>query len=244
MTCAAIWARSKFTVRQTNSDFVGNAGLNVDNEQSVQRTRLSLFYQIVSRVLAVRTQPITSERLHPDAKISRAVTVAMPEFTRGEPMSDNVSILLVEDDQVTAEAIKRGILKAGMNNTLHIASDGVDALKLIRGEDDSAAIAQPYLIVLDLFLPRMDGIQFLEEIRRDPELRSSLVFVLTNSEDEFSLTHAYRENVAGYLLKSRAGEGYSNFIQLLKHFVEIIQFPRQPHQHCIKHRTHLHCVRQ
>lgn len=159
-------------------------------------------------------------------------------------MSDNVSILLVEDDQVTAEAIKRGILKAGMNNRLHIASDGVDALKLIRGDDDSAAIAQPYLIVLDLFLPRMDGIQFLEEIRRDPQLRSSLVFVLTSSEDEFNLTHAYRENVAGYLLKSRAGEGYSNFIQLLKHFVEIVQFPRKPHQNNIKHRSHLHCVRQ
>lgn len=143
-------------------------------------------------------------------------------------MSNRVDILLVEDDIVVAEAIKRSMAKANMTNRLVVATDGVEALQILRGLHDSISIAQSFLVVLDLNLPRMNGIEFLDELRRDEDLSQSVVFVLTTSNDDFDVMDSYRENVAGYLVKSKVGQDYIKLINLLKHFVDIVEFPRKP----------------
>ena len=143
-------------------------------------------------------------------------------------MSNRVDILLVEDDVVVAEAIKRSMAKANMTNRLVVAPDGVEALQILRGVHNSISIAQSFLVVLDLNLPRMNGIEFLDELRRDEDLSQSVVFVLTTSNDDFDVMDSYRENVAGYLVKSKVGQDYIKLINLLKHFVDIVEFPRKP----------------
>ena len=136
--------------------------------------------------------------------------------------------MLVEDDLVVAEAIRRSMQKANMLNRLVVATDGVEALEILRGQHGSSKIAQSFLIVLDLNLPKMNGIEFLDELRRDEDLAQSVVFVLTTSNDDFDVMDSYRENVAGYLVKSKAGPDYIKLINLLKHFVDIVEFPRKP----------------
>src|SRR5262245_51307704 len=96
----------------------------------------------------------------------------------------DVNFLIVDDDQVDVQAIQRGLQKQRIANPVHVARDGVEALQMLRGEGGVANVPRPYLILLDLHMPRMDGLQFLRELRKDPELTDSVVFVLTTSATE------------------------------------------------------------
>lgn len=131
-----------------------------------------------------------------------------------------VQILLIEDDDVDVEAIKRGFKKNKIANPFIIAKDGIEGLKILRSE-----LKQPYLILLDLNMPRMNGIEFLREIRSDPVLKTSIVFVLTTSDAEKDRWAAYEQNIAGYLLKSQAGQDFINVIQMLDHYWRYVEFP-------------------
>ena len=81
------------------------------------------------------------------------------------------------------------------------------------------------LILLDLNMPRMGGIEFLEELRLDPELSRALVFVMTTSEAEEDRMRAYDRNVAGYILKHRLGQGFIEAVTMLDHFWRVVEFP-------------------
>ena len=125
------------------------------------------------------------------------------------------SILLVEDDEVDVEAIRRLFARRNITNPLHVAHDGVDALRMLHGEDDTA-VTQPCVILLDLNLPRMSGLEFLDELRRDTNLKDSVVFVLTTSNRDYDRTVANSKFVAGYLSKSDADADYSQLIRSLR----------------------------
>ncbi|MEM8865338.1 MAG: response regulator [Planctomycetota bacterium] len=141
-------------------------------------------------------------------------------------MSENtVTILLVEDDKIDAEAIRRAFIKARIANPLEVVFDGVEALKRLRGTDGVEKMQQPYLILLDLNMPRMNGIEFLEEIREDDDLRSSIVFVLTTSDDDRDKLAAYDKQVAGYMVKSKAGEDFVKLISMLDHYWRVVEMP-------------------
>jgi CheY-like chemotaxis protein len=140
-------------------------------------------------------------------------------------LDDLATILLVEDDDVDVLAVQRGFERSGVSNPVIVAHDGIDALAALRGEGEQQPIRQPYLILLDLNMPRMDGLEFLEEIRRDGQLKRSIVFVLTTSEDDQDRAAAYDRQVAGYLSKNDAGSGLENVVALLKRFEASIQFP-------------------
>ena len=137
----------------------------------------------------------------------------------------DVTILLVEDDEVDVRAIRRGLEKQKISNPLIPATDGIEALQLLRGEGGRTKVPRPYLILLDLNMPRMNGIQFLQELRKDPRLTDSIVFVLTTSAAEEDQVAAYKEHIAGYLVKAEAGENFLKAIQLLDKFVITVQFP-------------------
>ncbi len=128
----------------------------------------------------------------------------------------DATILLVEDDEIDARAVQRGLAQARLSNPVVVATDGVQALRVLRGADGNPPLRKPYLILLDLNMPRMNGFEFLEEIRRDAFLKEAPVFVLTTSNDEQDRVRAAQNNVAGYLLKSREGSDFRKFVEMLR----------------------------
>lgn len=141
-------------------------------------------------------------------------------------MSDcTVNILLVEDDLVDAMSFKRGLAQLRINHPLWVAHHGEEALAILRGSLGTTPLPRPHLIVLDLNLPRMDGWELLAELRADPGLRDSVAFVLTTSSDECHRAAAYRFNVAGYMVKSKAGHNRVGAIALLEHFWRTVELP-------------------
>jgi len=141
------------------------------------------------------------------------------------PSFPEVNILLVEDDEIDVRSVKRAFQTQKIANPIFQASDGVEALEMLRGEAGHAPLPRPYLILLDLKMPRMNGIQFLHEIRADTELHDSIVFVLTTSDDDRDKVAAYEKNVAGYLLKQDVGDDFMNAIRMLDYFTISVQFP-------------------
>lgn len=141
-------------------------------------------------------------------------------------MSGNtVRILLVDDNDVDVEAVQRAFTRSRIANPIVVARDGLDALDVLRGTNGRAPVPRPYLVLLDLSMPRMNGVEFLDALRADPALRDTIVFVLTTSSSDEDKVASYNHNVAGYIVKSEVGEGFVRLISLLDHFWRIVEFP-------------------
>lgn len=136
-----------------------------------------------------------------------------------------VTLLLVEDDHVDAEAIQRAFRQHRIANPFVVVRDGVEALAALRGEAGAPEVPHPHVVLLDINMPRMNGIEFLEALRADPALQRTVVFVLTTSDREEDKVAAYDNHVAGYILKSRAGEDFLEVVKLLKVYWRLIEFP-------------------
>ena len=132
-----------------------------------------------------------------------------------------VSLLIVDDDDIDATALKRALYKLKLLNPLYRAKDGVEALELLRAGE----IPAPYIILLDINMPRMNGIEFLEVLRADPDLTHSVVFIITTSKSDEDILAAYREHVAGYLLKQRMDSDFLQVVSLLDHYWRVIELP-------------------
>ena len=130
-----------------------------------------------------------------------------------------VTILLVEDDEVDVKALKWAFDKLKVANPLVIARDGVEALEMLRD------LPRPYLIITDINMPRMNGIELLRQIRQNPDYRDSIVFVLTTSNDEQDKIDAYDLNVAGYMLKTDMGTSFTRAISLIDNYWKVVEFP-------------------
>ncbi len=133
-----------------------------------------------------------------------------------------VNVLLVEDDEVDVMLIQRAFKDAKVGNPFIVAGDGMEALEKLR---DSDTVPRPYLILLDINMPRMNGHEFLEEIRQDEDLKDSIVFVLTTSKADEDKFKAYQKNIAGYLVKDNVGEGFLDAVKLLDSYWRIVEFP-------------------
>jgi CheY-like chemotaxis protein len=142
-----------------------------------------------------------------------------------EVMHRTVTILLVDDDEIDVIAIRRSFWQLKIANPLVVARNGLEARSILRGDNGKAKLRTPYLVLLDLDMPRMGGIAFLDELRRDPELRRTLVFVMTSSAAEQDRARAYERNVAGYLMKPASGEGLTRAISALECYWRAIEFP-------------------
>lgn len=138
-----------------------------------------------------------------------------------------IHILLVEDDDVDAEAVMRAFRRQRIANPFTVVPDGLRALDALRGENGYERVPRPYLVLLDINMPRMNGLEFLDALREDPDLRGSIVFVLTTSNRDEDKMAAYDKQIAGYLLKSNAGEDFMNVIEMLSTYWRIIEFPPQ-----------------
>ncbi|MEM1205656.1 MAG: response regulator [Acidobacteriota bacterium] len=124
-------------------------------------------------------------------------------------MRSNKPLLLVEDDEVDVLTVKRALRDLGISNSLLVAGNGEDALSLLR----DPATPRPSLILLDLNMPRMNGIEFLREGRRDATLRGIPVVVLTTSNQDQDIFEGFDLNVAGYMLKP---VDYKKFVEVMR----------------------------
>jgi CheY-like chemotaxis protein len=138
---------------------------------------------------------------------------------------DMLTILVVDDDLVDRMAVQRSFKSLKIANPIIEACDGIEALERLRGENGQEKVQPPVLVLLDLNMPRMGGIEFLEHVRSDPILHSTLIFVFTTSLAKDDRVQAYTKNVAGYVSKQRPGQSFLDAIRMLEHYWRIIEFP-------------------
>jgi CheY-like chemotaxis protein len=142
-------------------------------------------------------------------------------FSSGRPLH----IILIEDDEVDAEAIERAFQSLGVAVRTTRFVDGRMAIDALRSAWGSQLHTEPHVILLDLNMPRMNGLAFLYELRKEPVLRRSIVFALTGSDLEEDKAAAYDRRVAGYLVKPHLGHDYSSLRELLDVYYQAIEFP-------------------
>jgi CheY-like chemotaxis protein len=134
-------------------------------------------------------------------------------------------ILLVDDDEVDVMNVQRAFKKNNISNPLYVAANGLEALELLRGQGAATIPSPRRLILLDLNMPKMNGLEFLRAIREDPALRPLTVVVLTTSDDERDRIEAYNLNVAGYILKPVTFAAFIEAMATLNKYWTINEFP-------------------
>ena len=130
-------------------------------------------------------------------------------------MKEEILLLFVEDDEVDVMGLRRTLAKRKVANPFKVAVDGIEALEMLRGENGQTKLLQPYVILLDLNLPRMGGLELMAEIRADSELKDTTVFVMSTSEDKRDIQAADDLGVAGYIVKTGAEETMTQALEML-----------------------------
>lgn len=136
-----------------------------------------------------------------------------------------VNILLVEDDEIDVKTITRAFKELKIANPIFRARDGIEALEILRSTDEATQVPQPFIVILDLNMPRMGGLELLETIRKDPLLLRTVVFVMTTSAAEEDRIRAYNHNVAGYILKQNSGHTFLEAISMLELYWRVVELP-------------------
>ena len=140
-------------------------------------------------------------------------------------LEKQIQIVLIDDDDVDVEAVGRLLRLHALPYKLVTFSNGSDAKNALAGRFGHELMRQPYLILLDLNMPRMNGIELLDWLRTQPHLRRSIVFAFTTSEAQQDCRAAYDRQVAGYLVKSHLGAGYIELVNMLDTYTQSILFP-------------------
>lgn len=134
-----------------------------------------------------------------------------------------MTILLVEDDEVDIMNVKRAFKKNNISNPLVVAHNGLEALDILRSTAVDAP--KPKIVLLDLNMPKMGGIEFLKEIRNDPNLTFLSVFVMTTSNEDGDKIDAFNLNVAGYILKPLSMDRFIAAVSTLNSYWTLCEFP-------------------
>ncbi|KPH64806.1 response regulator [Novosphingobium aerophilum] len=135
------------------------------------------------------------------------------------------TVLVVDDDDVALEGVLRSFRRHGVPCRSQTAGDGCEALDVLRGRHPAKQLATPVIVLLDLNMPNMDGFQFLEALRADPELKRTVVFILSTSAREQDRSRAYDEHVAGYMVKSAVGPQFAQLAQFITKYATTQNLP-------------------
>ena len=142
-------------------------------------------------------------------------------------MTTPVEIIMVEDDDGHAKLIEKNIRRAGVNNAITPFANGSDAIKFLFGADGSAVAnkGRAMLILLDLNLPDMSGIDILRRIKENEHLKRSPVVVLTTTDDAVEIQRCYDLGCNVYITKPVNYESFAHAIRQLGLFFSVIQVP-------------------
>ncbi|MGI0492094.1 response regulator [Alkalinema pantanalense CENA528] len=132
-------------------------------------------------------------------------------------------ILLVEDDRIDVLNVKRGLREIQATNPLYVVEDGEEALEFLR----NAQNPKPALILLDLNMPRMNGLELLQVLKGDPVLKMIPVIILTTSQEEKDRQESFRLSVAGYMVKPL---DYENFLEILQAIYQYWLLSQSPNE--------------
>lgn len=141
------------------------------------------------------------------------------------PNSKLINILLVEDDDGDAKAVQRAFQKAKIANPILRAVDGMEALDMLKGTNGKVKMPSPYMLLIDLNMPRMNGLQLVKAMRDDEDLRQSVAFILTTSKRDEDKEAAYDLNVTGYIVKATAGHDFLSLVNLVDSYWRIVEIP-------------------
>ncbi|MGA2778261.1 MAG: response regulator [Steroidobacteraceae bacterium] len=136
-----------------------------------------------------------------------------------------LTLLLVEDDDVDAETIVRCVASAKIANPLLRARDGIEALEMLRGTNGKQKVPAPVMLLVDIRMPRLDGIGLIKAVRADPALTRTVIFVLTTSDSDRDRMAAYDAHVAGYIVKSNAQDEIFSLTKMLEYYLLIVVAP-------------------
>lgn len=132
---------------------------------------------------------------------------------------------MVEDDEVDVLNVKRAFKKNQFAHTLWIARDGVQALEMLEGRGGQEKIPKPNVILLDINMPRMGGIEFLRELRKNDLYADCFVFVMTTSNEDSDKLEAYELHVAGYIVKPLSFDSFQLAIKTLGDYWDLTETP-------------------
>ena len=141
-------------------------------------------------------------------------------------MNGDQPILLVEDDEVDIMTVQRALKDLNVTNTMEVALNGEEALAYLRDHTK----ARPCVILLDINMPRMNGIEFLEVSRQDEDMKKIPVVVLTSSIDEQDLVQSYSFGVAGYMLKPVDYNQFVDTMRVIDMYWTLSKFPSPTRQ--------------
>lgn len=133
----------------------------------------------------------------------------------------SVPIFILEDNEIDREIALRSFKKADIHNPVYFASDGIEALSMLKPGNTTTPIPQPCLIITDLNLPRMDGITFIETLRKDKSLKQNITFILSTSDRPVDIERSFALNISGYFLK----DDISQIAAFLKTYLDLCKFP-------------------
>ena len=142
-------------------------------------------------------------------------------------MTNPVTIVMVEDDEGHARLIEKNIRRAGVNNEIKPFASGGEALGFLLGPDGSGTVnkGSPLLVLLDLNLPDMSGVDILKRVKENDHLKRSPVVVLTTTDDAVEIQRCYDLGCNVYITKPVDYEKFAHAIRQLGLFFSVIQVP-------------------
>lgn len=143
-------------------------------------------------------------------------------------MSKPVTIIMIEDDEGHARLIERNIRRSGVNNDIKPFTNGTDAIRYLFGTDGSGSVHkdEALLVLLDLNLPDMSGIDILRRVKENAHLKCAPVVVLTTTDDAQEIKRCYELGCNVYITKPVNYESFANAIRQLGLFFSVIQVPQ------------------
>ncbi len=137
-----------------------------------------------------------------------------------------IEILLVEDNEPDLDLTMEALESGKLHNRVHVARNGIEALEFLRREGKHAGAPRPHLILLDLNMPRMDGRETLAEIKKDPNLHSIPVVVLTTSKSEEDIARSYELQCNCYINKPVDLAQFMRVVRAIEDFwLCVVQLP-------------------
>lgn len=135
--------------------------------------------------------------------------------------SSQVTLFVVEDDDIDYMTIKRNLKKMKIANPLVRANDGEEAMKML----NDGMVSAPFVMLLDLNMPKISGLELLSKLRESSDFKDTVVFILTTSKDEKDIVSSYQHNVAGYFVKDEVGREFLDVLALLDGYWRIVHIP-------------------